>query len=114
MKPPPEGNARDCSNDGPLLVCGEDREQMLLSRARDPAARLPSLVVAFGVHLPGLAVVREIGLEAFLDHALLRPAVEDRKAQLDAPEEIAPHPVRAGQIEVIGPAVQEVKDARML
>src|SRR3989475_1065568 len=97
-----------------LFVGGKQREQLLLRRARYPAAGLPSLVVPVGVHFPGLAVVGQIGLEAFLDHALLDPAVEDREAQLDSPEEIATHPVCAGQVEVVLSAVEEVEDARVL
>src|SRR5206468_9598305 len=48
-----------------------------------------------------------------LDDALLDPAVEDGEAQLDAPEEIAPHPVGAGQIEIFLAAVEEIEDARV-
>src|SRR5216684_7405773 len=99
---------------GGSFVCGEHRKQVLLRRARYPAAGLPSLVVAVGVHLPCLAVVGQIGLEAFLDDALLDPTVEDREAQLDAPEEIATHPVGAGQIEIFLAAVEEIEDARVL
>src|SRR6266436_4717741 len=97
-----------------LFVRGKESEQLLLRRARYPAAGLPSLVVAVGVHFPSLAVVGQIGLEAFLDDALLDPAVEDREAQLDSPEEIASHPVGAGQIKVFLSAVEEVEDARVL
>src|SRR5260221_9105589 len=99
---------------GGSFVCGKQRKQVLLRRARYPAAGLPSLVVAVGVHFPCLAVVGQIGLEAFLDDALLDPAVEDREAELDSPEEIASHPVGAGQIEVVLSAVEEVEDARVL
>src|SRR6266853_3919517 len=97
-----------------LLVCGEHREQVLLRRARYPAAGLPSLVVAVGVHFPSLAVVGQIGFEAFLDDALLDLAVEDGEAQLDAPEEIASHPVGTGKVEIVLSAVEEVEDARVL
>src|SRR6266581_46806 len=97
-----------------LFISGKQREQLLLRRARYPAAGLPSLVVAVGVHFPSLAVVGQIGLEAFLDDALLDPAVEDREAQLDSPEEIASHPVGAGQVKVFLSAVEEVEDARVL
>src|SRR5882762_414865 len=40
-----------------LFVGGKESEQLLLRRARYPAARLPSLLVAVGVHFPSLAVV---------------------------------------------------------
>src|SRR5260221_14384589 len=99
---------------GGSFVCGKQRKQVLLRRARYPAAGLPSLVVAVGVHFPCLAVVGQIGLEAFLDDALLDPAVEDREAQLDAPEEIAAHPVGACQVEIVLSPVEEVEDARVL
>src|SRR5262245_7649120 len=99
---------------GSLFVRAEHREKVLLSRARDAAAGLLSLVFALGVHLPHLAVVGEIGLETFLDHAFLGPAVEHGKAQLDASEEIPPHPVGAGEVDVLLTAIQEVEDARVL
>src|SRR5437879_5290790 len=97
-----------------LFVGRKQSEQLLLRRARYPAAGLSSLVVAVRIHLPCLAVVGQIGLEAFLDDALLDPAVEDREAQLDSPEEIASHPAGAGQAKVFLSAVEAVEDARVL
>src|SRR6267378_2628459 len=76
-KAPPPRFALEVTLLHSLFVGGKHREQLLLRRARYPAARLPSLVVAVGVHFPSLAVVGQIGLEAFLDDALLDPAVED-------------------------------------
>src|SRR5258706_3342447 len=96
-----------------LLVGGKEGQQLLLRRARYAAAGLPSLVVAVGVHFPCLAVVGRIRLEALLDDALLHPAVEYGEAQLDSPEEIAAHPVGAGQIEIFLAAVEEIEDARV-
>src|ERR1044071_270135 len=114
MRPLPTQKLAIVASSGGLFVGGKEGEQLLLRRARDPAAGLPSLVVAVGVHFPGLAVVGQIGLEAFLDYALLDPAVEDGEAQLDSPEEIASHPVGARQVEVVLSPVEEVEDARVL
>src|SRR5262249_12523341 len=89
-----------------LLLGGELGEQMLLRRARNAAAGFSPGVVPVRIHLPGLAVVGEIGPEPLLHHALLDVAVENREAQLDAPEEVASHPVGARQVEVLFSAVQ--------
>src|SRR5712692_6981076 len=83
-------------------------------RAAAAAARLELLVAAVGRHRPGLAVVVEIRLQALADHAALESRIEHRKAQLDAAEEVAVHPVGARQIHLVAAAVLEVEHARML
>src|SRR5215470_13814062 len=54
------------------------------------------------MHLPRLYVIGKVGLQAFVDDALLELDVEHRESDLDAAEEIALHPVGAGQIDVAG------------
>src|SRR5262249_15233173 len=107
-------SARRARRSGRRRGGGERGEQLLLRRARKPAARAPQVIVAVGVHLPGLAVVGQIRPQALLDQALLDLAVEHGHAQLDAAEEIALHPVGAGEIDVLGAVVQEVEDPRVL
>src|SRR5436309_5883213 len=53
-------------------------------------------------------------MEAFADDAALESGVEHREAELDAPEEVARHPVGAREVNVLGAAILEVKHARML
>src|SRR2546421_12505971 len=53
-------------------------------------------------------------MEAFADDAALESGVEHREAELDAPEEIARHPVGAREVHVLGAAVLEIKDSRVL
>src|SRR5205085_4222842 len=53
-------------------------------------------------------------VEAPADDAALESGVEHREAELDAPEEVARHPVGAREVNVLGAAIVEVKDARML
>src|SRR5688572_6422478 len=93
---------------------GEREQQFLLRGAAPGAARLEQLVAAVGAHLPGVAVVLQVGQQALADHAALERRVEHGEAQLDAAEEIAVHPVGAGEVHVLGAAVLEEEHARML
>src|SRR5205823_7551599 len=93
---------------------GERKEQLLLRRAPAAAARLEELVAAVGLHLPSLAVVVQVGLQAFADHAALERRVEDREAQLDAAEEIAVHPIGTSEVDILGAVVGEEEYARVL
>src|SRR5262245_65647331 len=82
------------------VLAREDLEQLLL-RAVARLARLLRRVGAVRTHLPGLDVVREVRLEPLADDARLELLVEDREAELDAPEEVAIHPVGARQVDVL-------------
>ncbi len=53
-------------------------------------------------------------LQAFADHARLQLAIEHREGDLDAAEQVAVHPVGAGQIDDFLAAGMEVVDAVML
>src|SRR5450759_209255 len=82
------------------LLSREFAQEHQLRRARQGAARLLARVMTVGAHVPGLAVVLEVGLEPLLDDALLEFLFEHRKAQLDAAKKVAVHPVGAGEVDV--------------
>jgi microcompartment protein CcmK/EutM len=60
-----------------------------------------------------LLVVGQVELQAFGDDALLEFRVEDREGEFDAAEEVALHPVGAGQVDVFLATGVEVEDAVM-
>ena len=57
-----------------------------------------------------MLVVGQVELEAFGDDALFELGIEDGESQFDALEEIAFHPVGAGQVNGFLAAGQEVED----
>src|SRR5688572_28102965 len=71
-------------------------------------------VAALSVHDPALAVVVEIGLQAFLDDAALQLLVKHRECKLDTPEEIAVHPVGRRKPHIVGAVISEPEHARVL
>ncbi len=91
-------------------VCGE---QLLLRRDGWCVGRpRNTLIGSIRAQLPGLSVVREIGLEVAQDaFAVLAPL--DREGHLDAPEEIAFHPVGARAVQIVRAVVVEIVDARV-
>src|SRR5215813_9538108 len=88
-------------------------QQFELRRGR-AALRLGLGVGAVRRELPRVLAVREVGLEALVDHARLEGRVENGKRHLDPPEEITSHPVGAREIHVLGAVVVELPDAVML
>src|SRR5260221_12940203 len=77
------------------------------------ARALAALEAAVGLHEPGLRVVFEVGLDAFLHDAVGEFLVEHRKGELDAAEEIPVHPIGAREPHAAR-LVAEHEDARVL
>src|SRR4051812_42314226 len=83
------------------------RQQRLLRRMRHVIARRRARVAAIGVQQPGLGVVGEVILKRFGVNALRELHVDDREAYLDAAQQVAFHPVRAGAVDFRVAAVGE-------
>src|SRR6186997_2629519 len=96
------------------MIAGETLEQQFLRRHGLTLPRRFLVVHPLRAHLPRLAVVLEIGLQALVDDALLELGIEDGKTDLYPPEEVAVHPVRAGEVDILGAIVVEVEHARVL
>ena len=54
------------------------------------------------IHVPGLRVIGQAGTQRFVDYPFLQNRIEDRKADLDSPEEVTVHPIRTGKVNRIG------------
>src|SRR5450830_872014 len=65
------------------------------------------------VEMPGIGVVLEIRFQAFTDDALFEVLIQYWKRHFNPPKQIAVHPVRARQIDVMSQVVAEVIDARV-
>src|SRR6185503_15883555 len=89
-------------------------EQRLLAAQGLLAAGLGARVGPVGQEPPRLLVVRERQLERLGEDARAQALVEDREAHLEAPEEVALHPVGARAQELLLAAGEEVVDARVL
>src|SRR6266581_4344425 len=87
-------------------------QQLVLGAARAALGRAQR-VTAVGVHVPGLDVVAEVGIQAFLDDAPLELVLENREADLDAAEEIPLHPVGARKVDPVAAAVMKIEYPRM-
>src|SRR5204862_3705462 len=96
-------------------LLGHALQELRLRRRRLGArSRLGARVACIRVEIPGVAIVAEIGLQPFVDDPGLERGIEHGKGDLDAPEEIATHPVGAGKIDVFRPVVIEEPYAAVL
>src|SRR5450759_1980381 len=99
----------------PLRLTGsKSQQQFLLGAAPLAAGAFFSRVTSIAVHFPSLGIVGQVGLQSFAHHALLELVLQHRKTQFDAAEEIALHPVGAGQIDLVLSPGAEIEDARVL
>src|SRR6266550_993499 len=90
-------------------------EQLLLGRPRlCPAPWLGALIAAVLAELPRVMSVGKIGFQSFGDNACLEIRIEYRERHFDTAEKIAPHPVGAGQIDVLLAVVLEVPNTVVL
>src|SRR5207244_6724044 len=96
-------------------VVGQPIQQSLLRRDRVTAPpRFLPLIAAVRAKGPCIPIVGQVGLEALVDDAGLKLAVEHRESDFDAPEQIAAHPVGAGEKNIFIAVVLEVPHAVML
>ena len=75
--------------------------------------RLGADVAAVGLHQPGAGVVLQRHFNAFVDDAGFEFGRENRGGDFDAAEEVAPHPVGAGDEGVVRAVVVEAVHARV-
>ena len=72
-------------------------------------------IAAVGLQQPGLRIVGQVALERFLNDALAQAAIFDGEAGFHAAEEVAIHPVGAGQVkQLFLVAIFKVENARVL
>src|ERR1039457_633198 len=92
-------------------IGARDRDEHLLAAHRALLARRLALVSAIGSERPALHVVRERDGENLFADAFRDRDVADRERGLDAPEEIARHPVAARYPHLGRASVGEAEDA---
>src|SRR5450830_1956917 len=78
------------------------------------AAGAAAVVAAVRVQLPGVGVVFQVGVQSFRDDPAFQGLVQHGEGHLDAAEQVAAHPVGAGQMDVVGQVVPEIINAAVL
>ena len=78
------------------------------------AARLAARVVACRFQLPCIRIILQIRVQALGDHAPLQRPVQHGEGHFHAAEQVAAHPVGAGQVDIVRQVVAEVIDAAVL
>src|SRR5205085_9562668 len=83
-------------------------------RAGCPFFRLKANIGAVRLEFARFDVVVEKTREHFVNHFIPQGGVFDRKYDLDAPDEVSRHPIRARQVKLRVPPILEVINAAVL